>query len=288
MIKSSLLLSALLMLSPNLSAQEEAAPTTDQSSTEYWLNRMVENVGRASEFDMQMTMDMAAMQMKMTMSGHMLIGDQRHMSGSMAMDMDMPMVPSGKQHMDMVFIGDGTDMWIEIEMTPNPMGGEEPMVQVVKMSFEVIEKMGAEATGSMGFNMGFDPTASDMAAQAAEMFQTMFTDVSVEVKDGNGHLTGAVDTSDSAMGQQFKMLGIDRFTYVVDGKTGYPVLTTMGNEEGEVMRQEISNLKFHNFKKMDMKAFKYQVPEGVNVMDMSAMLGASAGGKFLEETVEEF
>ena len=54
------------------------------------------------------------------------------------------------------------------------------------------------------------------------------------------------------------------------------------------IRGEISNLKFHNFKKMDMKAFKYQVPEGVNVMDMSAMLGASAGGKFLEETVEEF
>ena len=288
MATNKLLLSALLLLSPALAAQDDVVPAVvTEDSPAFWIDKMSENIGKPAEFDMEMSMEMEMMQMTMKMEGHMLVLDQSHMRGALSMDMEAEMMPGGSQHIDMLFVGDGENLWMEMRMTPNPMGGEEPMIQAMKMPFALIEKMGEEAMSGMGFNMGFDPTSSDLAAQASKMFETMFDEVEVEVVDGNGHLSGRVVSSADGLGAQFQMLGINRFTYVIDGKSGYPILTTMGNEDGEVMRQSISNLKFFDPKNIEKEFFSYLPPEGIQVMDLGAMMGLQAAGSDGESTPED-
>lgn len=257
---------AVAMLLALLAGGTALAASTPEA--EKLLTRMVELVDEGPfEVDYSADLQMAAMgtPMSVTMGGHMTQTDREHMR----MTMDMSMAPEaggeqGSMTINVLMVSDGSVMWTEMN---NPlMGGK----QVMKIGLEQAKKL-SEGPAGMGMAQmgGMDPISQ--IRQLTEMFDFDVT----ERADGKAKLSADMTPEALAkMGVPGEAASaMTSFVMVIDEKTGFPSELHLGGEE-PLMVMRFSNFKPFDASKAEPGMFSYAPPEGVQVMDLGAMVDA--------------
>lgn len=257
---------ALLLLLPV--AAGSLAGTTPEAQK--WLQKMAERIEqRPFEADYSAEMVTAAMGTPMTinLNGHIVQSDQRHKR--MALDVIMA-GHEGSMELSALMVADGSMMWTEVT---NPMLGG---AQVMKIELDKMDQMAAANPTSGLANQwsGMDPV--DQIRQLAEKF-----DFDVAESD-----PGSVKLSAKMTPQQLSQLGFPEgaasetasFVILIDEGTGFPKQFQLAGEK------PLLTMTFDNFKQLDPAtiepgSFSYSPPQGVQVMDLGAMLDAMGSGE---------
>lgn len=254
----------LLALAPILAAQEQVPEKPALPDEVRVLIEKIEKLAEVpTEYDivLSMELEMQGMQMKLDGSGHALTRDKTHMRSTMTMTISMDLMPE-PMNMEVLTVADGTTLWIEVE---NPMMGGK---QVQKVSVKQMEEL---QQSGMGMGMGSGGSQLD---QVREMFEKYYRNFEVEHKDGVTRINGDVSPEIAESNPQFAELEISRFRMVFDDKSGFPIETAMGDGTKDFFVIKMSGVSFPKPEDIDAQAFVYQVPAGVAVQDLGAMLGA--------------
>jgi outer membrane lipoprotein-sorting protein len=245
-----------------------AAPSWAASSPEAQklLDRLAELVDKGPfsvDYSADMNMPVMGAPAEVKMGGSLTQTDRQHMN----MTMNMTMRPEGSgdagMTMSVKMIADGTTMWTELN---NPlMGGQ----QVMKVDLAQLQKLSeADATGLSQLS-GMDPVSQ--IRQLGELF-----DFEVVSRADGKAVLGAELTAEGLKELNIPADDADALTSFrmeIDEKTGFPTRLSIGGDE------PMMTLRFTNFKSLDpaeipAETFGYAPPDGAQVIDLGAMMGA--------------
>ncbi len=236
-------IAALLLLVVGLATSAQAGST---EAARKWFDKLAANMaeGKAFKSDFNMSMNGSAygQQENGNVSGTMLFMDETHMRMTMEGTMAMP---TGETDVKMAMVSDGTHTYIDTEI---PMMGR----QVIKMPVNFENPMGGG--GGMG---GKDPLV-----EIREMADKFAFDV-IEETDEQVVLRAPVDGQDGIPAEA------KHVTLTFDKKTGFPRRMTMG----EPAMVDMQFTGFQEMPNLSASDFTFTPPEGVQVMDLSAMMG---------------
>ncbi|MCH2112003.1 MAG: hypothetical protein MK213_04030, partial [Planctomycetes bacterium] len=237
---------------PDLVSQEhEKAAKELDPKIQVWVDKLAQASEKPVEFDLSTTMNIEEMGISTEVSGHMVLADQTHMSGSFQAKIEMTMPQAMTQSVDVDFMGDGEFIWLDMAMNMAGSPTGEPFRQTMKMSFAAMEKTAGQSAISLGVP-GMDFSRMNMAAQAEAMFANFFTDVQLVETANQGILTGNISEEFLNATPELNQLGMETFRYVIDGKTGYPVEFEMGHSKATVLKTSMSNIQFLDPEKIDL------------------------------------
>lgn len=252
---------ACLALGLTTAVLAEATPEAKQ-----WLEKMAQmesDKAFSMDFVTEMQMTQGDQTMSMTGNGTMLKLDATHLTGSV--EMTMSGIPGmGDMSMKMKMVADGTHYWMDMD---NPMSGR----MVGKMTLEQFQQM--QESGQAG--MGGGPQPFDPMDQVKEL-QRLF-DLSVDgVSDGRVTLRGLLNQEalgEISQGQQFDAMGVNAMVMVLDEETALPQEMRIETAAGPLMTMRFENVKVMDPAAVDKDKFNFTPPEGVQVMDLGAMMG---------------
>ncbi len=229
--------------------------------------KMVDLTGKGPysvDLNAKMNVNQMGASMKMTMSGNMLIADPTHLRSNITASMQMPgNNPDMPTEMDMAMkqVFDGEVMWMEVEM--KQMG----MKQVMKMSLEAMKKQAEKAGLNMPGGGLMDP---------ATMIQNLekFLDMKIDKEaDGKVYLKAEIkEEASKKLG--LAGTGMGNFNMVIDKNDFFPMKVEMYMNDEPMMVMDMTNYKRVNKADIPEGSFSYTPPEGVQVMDLDAMMGA--------------
>lgn len=248
----------LLSLAPAALAQDAEKPGLPEE-VKVWVDKIDKLVGQPAEYDLSMKVDMVAQgqKLKMDNTGHIMMLDAQHMRATM--NMKLTMAPMDPMDMTLKMVSDGQTLWIESD---NPMMGK----QVMKADIKHMEKLQQSGMG-MGPGSGMN-----QLEQVRDLFENYYHNFKVVEADGKVEITGDI-SQEILESQDYAEMELKHFRMVLDAKTGFPLETAMNDGTKDVVLIGMSNLKFLKKEDIPEDAFAYTPPEGVNVMDIGAMLG---------------
>ncbi|HJM39451.1 MAG TPA: hypothetical protein QGG59_04980 [Planctomycetota bacterium] len=230
-----------------------------------WVEKMAECTSQPVSYDFSLKFDMEGMGMSVASSGSILMQDKRHLRMTSQTTVKAAQMPTGEQNMKQEMIMDGATMWTVTTMD-HPVNRGEKITSISRMTIELMEKVGAQATGLPGVS-----NSTDMASQIRTMFEQFYTDCELSISNGLVKISGNI--SEEFM-DSLPMGGLElsRFKAELDEKTAFPLQIAMGTDKKDFIKMSMSNPKFLDPKKIDQDLFRYTPDPGASVMDMDAML----------------
>lgn len=264
----------LLGIAIALSLIGAAIPAAQAQDAEAIIEELKSKIGDFKSYSADMTMTMNFVGMSIESAGTVIVQDKR-----LAMTMTMDMM--GQKMITHSVMDDSGMMWTEIDM-----GG---MKQVTKLDMNKMIETGSEIAGLPSPAGGIGGNPMEAIEQMMETFDLTLDGkdtidgvevyrLSAEVKD---ELKDQLDPTGQMAQMGVSMESIKMAIGVEDGfPREYSMLATDGTP---VMTMTYSNLVLNP--DIDPSVFDYTPPEGVQVMDMTAMMeqqmgGSTAGGKF--------
>lgn len=247
-----------------------ASPVAAESTPEAtrWLEKLM-NIYEQGPFKVSFSAEIDMSAVGQPVSGHLkgtvTQKDRTHTRSEMEMEMGgLPGMNTGPMTMKMLSVSDGTTIWSE--MLNPALGG----TQVTKLAIADLEKVAQ----SMG---GLAPTSMDPVAQLEALTTTMDFEV---LEEGGGQVTlrGRITDATRDKVGMLAAQGVDSFIFVFDAATGFPKKV---QAEGEVALLTLlfEDLEFLNASSLPAELFQYTPAEGVQVMDLGAMLSRQAGSQ---------
>ncbi len=210
------------------------------------------------------TLDLNAMGQPLSgnMKGDITQGDRTHSRMSLELQMNgIPGLSNEPITMRILNVIDGATIWSEME---NPaLGG----VQVTKVALDQAEAL-SKSTG------GMNPASLDPVAQLRALTETM--DFAVVSKgDGEVTLRGKITEATRAKLSTLTTSDVDTFLFRLDERTGFPKEVRAEGEK-PFITMTFNNLEFIDQNKLPAGIFEYTPAEGLQVMDLGAMMSASS------------
>jgi outer membrane lipoprotein-sorting protein len=228
-----------------------------------WMTKMGQAVSGAfkTKYSGSMNQSHMGMEMSLTLDGDLQQADPKHLRSRLTMNMKSVASAEGADlTMSALTVADGTNVWTEMDM----FGGK----QVMKHS---LESLAGAAAGAAPLPQ---MRTSDPMSQLRQMSEH-FDFAVKERADGRVTLSAKVTEEGlEALGHTFPEDAeqvLADMTIVIDEATGFPVSVSMGGAT------PVLAIEFDAFETVDPAAFSpgpflYTPPEGVNVMDVGAML----------------
>lgn len=227
-----------------------------------WLEKMAGTFEKAPlrfGFDADSQVEQMGQTMDMNMTGKMTYADPRHVRMDLDMKISAPGMPQAID-MSMFSVSDGTYMWMEME---NPMMGG---IQAMKIDLDKAGQL--NQAGGMG-----NPAEMDPVSQIQDLVTKYDIEV-VEVSGGKvtlkGVMTEAAKQELQASGGQAE--GAEHLVLVLDESNAFPVEMRVGSPQPTVTMR-FTEVEFVDKDSLDPALFSYTPPEGVQVMDLGAMVG---------------
>lgn len=239
-----------------------AAPAASAQDANAWMEKLSKLAGKSFTTDMTSSVESEAM--TMSMKGSYAYADAKKFAMDMAMKITNPaMGMNDPMDMKMKMVADGTTLWMEME---SPMMGGQ---QVMKLGVDHLDKL-----EEMGMSMNMSGSSEmDPVAQVKEL--ASMADFGVpKVENGKVILSGPLNEKGlENLSEASTQMGIELtdIMIVLDEKTAFPQEFALSAGDQKVVTSSFSNTKFPE--EIDPSRFSYTPPEGVDVMDLGAMMG---------------
>jgi len=234
-----------------------------------WLDKLAAVYGK-TPFEFRYEADLRVSQMgQMTdikIHGHSTQGGERRVRIETTMEMPAP-GSDAKLSMSVTAVSDGEVFWIEAD---NPMTGAR---QAMKIPLETLEKLAD--VHPMARNLSkMDPLAQ--IEEAARMFDFDVKGQTPQSVTLRAPLTGEALERARATFEGIDPSSLEQLTLVLNAANGFPQEIRLGSDSASAMKMRFFDLRFLDAGTAG--SFSYAPPDGMAVVDLGALLDASADG----------
>lgn len=251
-----------------LAAADAALAGSTPAATE-WLDKLTAVYGR-TPFEFRYQADLRVSQLEemtdVKVSGRSTQGGAGKMRVEATMEMPVPGSKT-KASLQVLGVSDGSVLWVEMD---NPLAGAR---QAMRIQLDKMEELAASNPFAKNLSK-LDPLAQ--IAEAAKLF-----DFDVAGR-GPGTVTLRAKLTGEALERaKLTFEGVDPslmeyLTLVLDSETAFPEEIRLGSDAASALAMKFFDVEFLDA--AEPGTFTYAPPEGMEVVDLGALIDAGQGG----------